>query len=256
MELPPGDLERLMFFEQAREMCAADYRRNPKDADNLTRWGGALLELAHFRSGTDSAEMMDGAPATEHPQLRLCSPSLLPMSAGAGASAGVALGREADAGPGAGAGAGAEAVSKLEQALKVDPRKADALWCLGQTHTAQGFLLQDAGRANALFQKAATCFQGALDEDPTNEGYKKALELADKAPLLHQEMQRELSTRAQLGALAAPPAESSRAAKKKKANNGELLYDVLGWVILTAAVVAWVGLAKSAVPATPPPPGR
>eukprot|EP00850_Spirogloea_muscicola_P020086 SM000207S06161 [mRNA] locus=s207:62488:63811:+ [translate_table: standard] len=208
MELPPGDLERLMFFEQAREMCAADHRCNPKDADNLTRWGGALLELAHFRSGTDSAEMMD------------------------------------------------EAVSKLEQALKVDPRKADALWCLGQTHTAQGFLLQDAARANALFQKAAACFQGALDEDPTNEGYKKALELADKAPLLHQEMQRELSTRAQLGALAAPPAESSRAAKKKKANNGELLYDMLGWVILTAAVVAWVGLAKSAVPATPPPPGR
>lgn len=27
---------------------------------NLTRWGGALLELAHFRQGQDSIDMVQG----------------------------------------------------------------------------------------------------------------------------------------------------------------------------------------------------
>jgi hypothetical protein len=54
------ELERLMFFEQTREKAAADYARSPNDPDNLTRWGGALLELAHFRQGQDSIDMVQG----------------------------------------------------------------------------------------------------------------------------------------------------------------------------------------------------
>jgi hypothetical protein len=63
------ELERLMVVEQTREKAAAGYARNPKDADNLTRWGGALLELAHFRQGQDSIDMVQGFFKIHFPSL-------------------------------------------------------------------------------------------------------------------------------------------------------------------------------------------
>jgi tetratricopeptide (TPR) repeat protein len=99
---------------------------------NLTRWGGALLELAHFRQGQDSIDMVQ------------------------------------------------DAVAKLEEALRINPRKHDALWCLGNAHTSQGFLVTETYKANAYFKKAARCFRRALDEDPNNELYQKALEMTEK----------------------------------------------------------------------------
>jgi hypothetical protein len=49
----------MLFFEEARHRAEADHQINPEDAHVLTRWGGALLELAHFRQGTDSIELIE-----------------------------------------------------------------------------------------------------------------------------------------------------------------------------------------------------
>jgi tetratricopeptide (TPR) repeat protein len=77
-------------------------------------------------------------------------------------------------------------VLRLEMAIALNPKKHDALWCLGNALTSQGFLYADVGRASAFFEKARACFQRALDEEPRNETYKKALEMTQKAPYLHQ----------------------------------------------------------------------
>ncbi|CAM6105242.1 unnamed protein product [Calypogeia fissa] len=202
--IPREELERLMFFEQTREKAAADYLRSPTDPDNLTRWGGALLELAHFRQGQDSADMVQ------------------------------------------------EAVSKLEEALRINPRKHDTLWCLGNAHTSQGFLVTETDKANEFFKKAAKCFQMALEEEPNNDLYQKALEMTTKAPSLHQELQRQLASQQVLaGGGSASTAGASKVSKKKKKDN-DFKYDVMGWIVLSIGIVAWMSLARTA-PHPPPP---
>ncbi|KAH9561323.1 hypothetical protein CY35_05G016200 [Sphagnum magellanicum] len=197
------ELERVMFFEQTREKAAADYARSPNDPDNLTRWGGALLELAHFRQGQDSIDMVQ------------------------------------------------DAVAKLEEALRINPRKHDALWCLGNAHTSQGFLVTETYKANAYFKKAARCFRRALDEDPNNELYQKALEMTEKAPSVHQELQKELASQQVI--LGSGPSVASGSAPKRQKKEDDFKYDVLGWIVLGVAVIAWMGMAKSSMPPPPPP---
>ncbi|KAF3779022.1 hypothetical protein EJ110_NYTH42336 [Nymphaea thermarum] len=163
--IPANDFDRLLFFEAARKTAEMNYAKDPLDADvggelggvmalpapgsatvmaNLTRWGGALLELSQFQQGQECIKMVK------------------------------------------------DAVSKLDKALEVQPRKHDTLWCLGNAHTSHAFLTPEHDVAKVYFKKAAECFQQAVEEDPENEIYLKSLELADRAPELHLEIHKQV----------------------------------------------------------------
>ncbi|RWR87053.1 mitochondrial import receptor subunit TOM20-like protein [Cinnamomum micranthum f. kanehirae] len=196
MEMSQNDFDRLLFFEHTRKTAESNYAKNPLDADNLTRWGGALIELSQFQNGPDCMKMIS------------------------------------------------DGILKLEEALKVDPKKHDTLWCLGNALTSQAFLTPDIDAANVIFKQAAVLFQKAVDEDPGNDLYLKSLEVAAKAPELHLEIQRQGFNQ--------PTAAAPNAKGLKKKKESDLKYDILGWIVLAVGIVAWLGMAKSHVP--PPPP--
>ncbi|XP_010436031.1 PREDICTED: mitochondrial import receptor subunit TOM20-4 [Camelina sativa] len=197
-----SEIERLVFFEHARKLAEATYIKNPLDVDNLTRWGGALLEVAQFQQITESKQLI------------------------------------------------LEAISKLGEALLIDPKKHDALWVIGNAHVSYGFLTPDQTEAIDHFENATQFFQRALEEQPGNESYQKSLEMASKAPVLHTEVYKHGSGPQPLGGVAGPSSSSnakfSQTMKQKK--NSDFKYDVLGWVILAAGVVAWFSFAKSQMP--------
>ncbi|XP_025885508.1 mitochondrial import receptor subunit TOM20 isoform X2 [Solanum lycopersicum] len=128
-----SDFDRLLFFEHARKTAETTYATDPLDAENLTRWAGALLELSQFQSVSESKKMIS------------------------------------------------DAISKLEEALEVNPQKHDAIWCLGNAYTSHGFLNPDEDEAKIFFDKAAQCFQQAVDADPENELYQKSFEVSSKS---------------------------------------------------------------------------
>ncbi|XP_051140826.1 mitochondrial import receptor subunit TOM20-like isoform X2 [Andrographis paniculata] len=197
-----SDFDRILFFEHARQTCESTYSLSPLDADNLTRWGGVLLELSQFQNGADSKKMVQ------------------------------------------------DAMDKLEEAISINPQKHDAFWCLGNAYTSNAFLIPDLEDAKEYFDKAAHAFEQAFEMDPTNDLYKKSVEVAAKAPELHIEIhKRDLAQQAMAASSSA--AASIKVANKFKRN--ELKYDILGWVILAVGIVAWVGLAKSNLPPPPPP---
>ncbi|XP_024994088.1 mitochondrial import receptor subunit TOM20-like [Cynara cardunculus var. scolymus] len=203
MEPSQNDLERLMIFEHARITAESAYAKNPNDADNLTKWGGALLELSQFGDINESKKMIK------------------------------------------------DAVSKLEEALVINPAKHEALWCLGNAHTTNGFLTIDHDEAQIQFDCATEYFQKAVEECPGNEHYLQSLANSSKAPALHNEIHKQggfAQAQQSLGGSGA----SSNAKSSVKKKSSDLKYDIFGWIILAAGLVAWVGMAKSHMP--PPPP--
>ncbi|CAH8299481.1 unnamed protein product [Eruca vesicaria subsp. sativa] len=152
-----------------------------------------------------------------------------------------------------------DALSKFEEALKIDPGKHQALWCLGNAYSSQAFLNPDSDVAQGLFDKAADYFQRAATEDPSNEMYIKSMEVATEGPKLHKEIHKQGGMMQQAlagGGGGGGPSASSNAnggKKKNKKKNNDFTYDVCGWIILACGIVAWVGMAKSL---GPPPPAR
>ncbi|XP_076895663.1 mitochondrial import receptor subunit TOM20-like [Bidens hawaiensis] len=201
-----NDFDRLMFFEHARRSAQVTYDKNPLDAENLTRWGGALLELSTFQSVQDSKSMIK------------------------------------------------DAISRLDEALSIDPRKHDALWCMGNAQTSYAFLTPDKDEAKGYFDAAYVFFEKAVNEDPGNELYRKSFEVATKVPELHSELHKQgLSQQAMGPGSGGGPSTSSSVKGPKAQKSSDLKYDIFGWVILAVTIVAWVGFTKANVP---PPPSR
>lgn len=48
------EAEMLNFFTHAKDEAVAAVEENPTDVTALTRWGGALLEIARFQNGRES----------------------------------------------------------------------------------------------------------------------------------------------------------------------------------------------------------
>lgn len=201
--LPREEVERMLFFEDARARAEIEHGQNPKDAQVLTRWGGALLELAHFRQGPEAVEMIE------------------------------------------------DAVEKFEAALAINPRKHDALWCLGNALTSQGFLFPDASDAMRYFEEAKACFRRALDEEPNNEIYRKALEMTDKAPGLHAELQRQLAEQAAAQSAYGGGGYGYGSAAKMHDEN-DFWWDVAGWVTFGLIAASWVVMSTMQGPGPQP----
>lgn len=188
-------MERVIFFERAKEEAEQAVERDPRDSSALTRWGGALLELAHFRQGHDAYDMIELA------------------------------------------------VEKFIDALEVDPNKHETLWCLGNAYTSQGFLTTDTLHSNDFFDKAGDAFARALREEPQNDTYKKALEMIQKAPGLHEQLQQQLQS--QQGPAMGGPRVAAAGGGGGASAKTEFWYDVAGWAILFGVGIAWVSLART-----------
>ncbi|KAF3639303.1 Mitochondrial import receptor subunit TOM20 [Capsicum annuum] len=195
-------------YDMRHHSARNEYAISTLNVLNLTRWGGALLELSQFQPVTESKQMIS------------------------------------------------DATSKLEEALAVYPEKHDALWCLGNAHTSHAFLTPDMDEAKVYFERATQCFQQALDADPTNDLYRKSLEVTAKvryldakvasfiivhvaldAPELHMEIHRHGSIQPSTAAPEPSTSTSTKTSKKKKSS--DLKYDIFGWVILAVGIVAW-----------------
>ncbi|KAF2292882.1 hypothetical protein P3X46_017542 [Hevea brasiliensis] len=202
MEFSQDDFDRLLMFEHTRKSAEATYAKDPLDADNLTKWGGALIELSQFQSVPDAKKMLN------------------------------------------------DAISKLEEALVINPAKADTLWYIGNANTSYAFLTSDLAEAKGYFDKASDYFQQAVDEEPSNDLYRKSLEVTAKAPELHMEIHKHGISQQTMGG--GSSASSNAKGSKKNKKSSDFKYDIFGWIILAVGIVAWVGMAKSHVP--PPPP--
>lgn len=56
-----------------------------------------------------------------------------------------------------------DAISKLDEALMINPSKHETLWCMGNALSTTAFMTTDSDEAKVSFDKAAQFFQRAVD---------------------------------------------------------------------------------------------
>ncbi|GFR43811.1 hypothetical protein Agub_g4936 [Astrephomene gubernaculifera] len=61
MALFGDDADREQFFEAARKQAKEDFESDNSNVQALVRWGGAMLELAHYKQGEESVDMIKEA---------------------------------------------------------------------------------------------------------------------------------------------------------------------------------------------------
>ncbi|KAI8468070.1 MAG: translocase of outer mitochondrial membrane [Monoraphidium minutum] len=203
------DNEREQYFEAAVAQAQRDYRADNTNVQALVRWGGAMLELAHYKQGEEAVQYIN------------------------------------------------EAIIHLEEALKLDPTRTEAQWCIGNAHTSLGFLQQTKGEALEHFDRAKGVFQACKDKDPSNETYCKAYEMCEKAPEYYDEIQAQIQQ-----AQAAAGAGGRGSGGKRGSGAGgardpvgisDFWWDAAGWVALGAAITAVVLMARGGAGAAPSP---
>jgi hypothetical protein len=121
-------------------------------------------------------------------------------------------------------------------------------------NSGHGFSVYPTSALGNLSQRLVH-FACSFVQEPNNELYLKALEMTEKAPSLHQELQKQLASQQVIlgGGTPSPSAATSKGGKKKKQKESDFKYDVMGWIVLAVGVIAWAGLAKSSMPPPPPP---
>lgn len=188
------DAEREAFFEHARLQAQKEYEADNTNTQALVRWGGALLELAHYKNGSESRDCIQ------------------------------------------------EGITRLKQALQQDPERTDAEWCLGNAYTSLGFLSNDKSDAMKHFDAAEAVFKKCKDKEPTNETYRKALEMCKKAPEYYDEIQAQIASSSGYGG-------GGSGGSKKKPSSSDFWWDVAGWVTLGALLVGAMVYARSSAAA-------
>ncbi|PON45366.1 Mitochondrial import receptor subunit, partial [Trema orientale] len=108
------------------------YANNPLDADNLTTWAGALVDLGRYQATVPKSVKMTK-----------------------------------------------DAISKLEEALLVKPKKYDTICLLGKAHTFLALYTPDLEKATEYFVTATEYIQQAIDKEPGNAFYRESLRKVD-----------------------------------------------------------------------------
>ncbi|KIZ02676.1 import receptor subunit TOM20-3 [Monoraphidium neglectum] len=151
-----------------------------------------------------------------------------------------------------------KAVERLNEALKLDPSRTEAQWCIGNAHTSLGFLQQTKAAALEQFNLAKQVFQACKDKEPNNESYRKALEMCEKAPEYYDEIQSQIQqAQAQAGAAGGRGGKRGSGAGGSGAKDplgiSDFWWDAAGWVALFAAIGGIALMARGGAPGGAPP---
>lgn len=113
-------------------------------AQALVRWGGAMLELAHFKQGSEADDYIkevsqQGLPPQDTPARRQPTDTQTLGARPAGWCSGSSMCAGCvlePAHPSLTFWCCVQAIAKLEQALTIDDKCTDAMWCLGNAYTS------------------------------------------------------------------------------------------------------------------------